>query len=548
MNHSEDVPGSTMADAANQVSLQARLRARMRICLLVLAGVILFVPPPSLVADPRTGQTSSNENTASHDAQNDSELTTLRVTTREVLVDLVALDRHNQPVLDLKPAELQVSASEEQRTKKKRKRRWQISPATGSFEPITSLSIFDPNSPSTSAKDARTGFRIMASCLERSTVHYLLTFHPGPEGWTSGLHRIAITARPRDIKLFYRHQYYVGLAAPAPNQPILKREKVNQILQQSACYYPVAPLSITIQARLIETGRTDAVRYLVSVDASSLSFLTLGGNSAGREMAGFDRRIELDYGTCNFDEGGKPVSYFHAPLDQVLNSADYARALDRGFPHTLEFPASEHSALTRVVLRDRSTGNMGAADVIPPHVDDIPPSKRPPIGSFGSIVPIPHSFCGDVYELREASDRLPDFSELDPIGSIYTSSLDVPNQVFSNTTGIPGVTPHTDLFGIDYHASFWVRSSGEFQFRMASDDGAILQIDDKQVINLDGLHQVNEASGHVHLDIGLHTIHVPYYQGAPISVALTLWVKRPEATHWVLFDLNDYREPATKPE
>jgi hypothetical protein len=508
------------------------------------------------------------------------------VTTREVLVDLIALDRHNQPVLDLKPDELQASEGGEPEPKKMSKKHSHDLIAPASVDPITSLSIFDPNDPTSSAHDARNGFRILASCLERSTVHYLLAFHPGPSGWASGYHHIAITTSRPGTKLFYRHQYYVGVTAPAADSPPLKREKVDQLLQQSACYYPVTPLSITLQARPIDTGRTDAVRYQVSVDASSLSFLTTNSDATGTGPAGVDRRIELDYGTCNFDENGKPTSYFHAPLDQVLNSADYARALDRGFPHILEFPASKHVALTRVVLRDRATGNMGAADVALPRFEHAPPSQessaaaqtaadlktyqdrlnlvwardsheaprfwiRPvlgPIGSFGSIIPSPRTFCGDVYELPHSSGLLPDFRELDPIGSVYTSSLDVPNQTFSNTTGIPGVTPRTNLFGIDYHASFWVRTPGEYRFLMASDDGAVLQIDDKKIIDLDGLHSVNAAIAHIYLDAGLHTIHVPYYQGAVDSVALELWLKGPGANDWIIFDLKDYSAPNAAPD
>jgi len=323
------------------------------------------------------------------------------------------------------------------------------------------------------------------------------------------------------------------------------------------------------------------MRYQVSVDASSLSFLTLNSDPARRGTAGLDRRIELDYGTCNFDKSGHPINYFHAPLEQVLTSADYARALDRGFPHVLEFPASEHIALTRVIVRDSATGNLGAADVaIPQSEHGTDPEESPaaeqtatdlktyqdrlnldwdrdsrkqptawiwpargPIGSFGSIVPSPHSFCGDVYELPRASNSLPDFRELDPIGALYTSSLDVPNQTFSNTSGIPGVTPRTNLFGIDYHATFWVQTPGEYQFLMASDDGSVLQIDDKKIVDLDGLHSVDAATGRISLGAGLHTIHVPYYQGAVDSVALELWVKPPDATDWVLFNLEDYGAP-----
>jgi hypothetical protein len=65
----------------------------MRRRLLDLAAITLLVIPPSLVATAQTGQVSSSENAENRDARNDSDLTTLRVTTREVLVDLIAFDR-----------------------------------------------------------------------------------------------------------------------------------------------------------------------------------------------------------------------------------------------------------------------------------------------------------------------------------------------------------------------------------------------------------------------------------------------------------------------
>jgi len=74
-----------------------------------LAVVILALLPWLLIAFPLPGQTSSDDVGQSQNSQTDPGLTTFRVTTREVLVDLIALDRHNQPVLDLKPDELQVS-------------------------------------------------------------------------------------------------------------------------------------------------------------------------------------------------------------------------------------------------------------------------------------------------------------------------------------------------------------------------------------------------------------------------------------------------------
>ena len=557
----------------------------MRTFLLAFAILTVILPAGSIIAKSQSSQTppasqTPQANVDIHSPQNDLGIPTLRVTTREVLVDLIALDHRNQPILDLKPQELEVSASAGLEISEKKKRRMRHAIAVGAIAPIGSFSIVDP-AKSASVHESDTGIRIAMSCLERSTIHYLLAFHPGPDGWTSGHHRIAITtSRPR-VKLIYRHDYYVGLVAPPPDAPVLKKEAVDQILRQSACYYPVTPLSFNLQAHLVDTGRTDVVRYLVSLDASSLSFLTMQPESADRGFTGLNRQIDLDYGVCNFDDSGKPISYYHAPLEKILTSADYARALDRGFPHLLEFPASKRIALTRVVARDRATGNLGAIDVTLEQPETAQAStgssadsqtaadlktyqdrlklegnhKQPaawiypvpgPIGSFGSIVPSSHSFCGDVYELPHPSDELPDFRELDPIGAIYTSSLDVPNQSFSNTSGIPGVTPRTNLFGIDYHATFWVQVPGEYQFLMASDDGAVLQIDDKTVINLDGLHSVNAITKSVPLAPGLHTIHVPYYQGAVDSVALELWVKKPGAADWLLFNLDDYGAPVSK--
>jgi hypothetical protein len=293
-----------------------------------------------------------------------------------------------------------------------------------------------------------------------------------------------------------------------------------------------------LRARPIETGEPAILRFSVSVDADSLAFISLSDSG---------RRVQLDYAVCNFDAAGTLLNYFTAALDQVLNPVDYTRAIAHGFPHLLQFPAPQHLAMTRFIVRDRSTGNVGSTEVVAGTVEPPPPNtsllqfanidldaarsanllqtavstpapviyagKPPqgPIGSFGSVVPTAHSFCGDVFELESMRPELPDFRELDPVGAVYARSLDVPNQIFSGTNGIPGVTPRTVDFGIDYHASFWVTKPGRYEFMMVSDDGGRLQIDDQQVIDLDGLHTARTRVGTITLDVGWHTVHVPYY-------------------------------------
>jgi hypothetical protein len=79
---------------------------------------------------------------------------------------------------------------------------------------------------------------------------------------------------------------------------------------------------------------------------------------------------------------------------------------------------------------------------------------------------------------------------------------------------------------------------------MLSDDGAMLWIDDQRVINLDGLHAALGGAGRIHLDPGLHTMHIPYFQGEVVSVALILWVQPPGEKDWQIFDLRNFAEPS----
>lgn len=498
----------------------------------------------------------------------------LHVSTREVLVDIIAVDSHNQPVADMAPADLEVVEKNAHSPK---------TPAS-----ISSLRIIDPTAdPTADSAGAlpRGGFRIAAneSCLQRQTIHYELAYHPGPQGLTSGYHQVLIRSTRRGVRLFYRHNYFIGATAPSADAPQESRSQIDKELQVDACSHPIAPLSISLRAARISTGTEDLVRYSVSIDSGSLDFVSFPENR---------RQLQLDYGACNFNSAGKPINYMNASTDQVLTSVEFAHAQAHGFNRLFEFAPPPDLAMTRFVVRDRTTGNLGLVDVTFPFVEGplhadpeltedlkremqwnakvkalqedaaaragaagwsapppvssytIPPQG--PLGSFGSVVPRPNAFCGDVYELRANIPNLPDFRDLDPIGSIYTDSLAVPNQIFEGTNGIPGVTDRTIWFGVDYHAYFWIRNAGTYGFRMTSDDGAVLQIDDKRVIDLDGLHSAATRDGHIELDAGRHTIHVPYYEGTPYSVALSLWVRSPGEDDWKLFDLRGFEEPVGK--
>lgn len=191
---------------------------RMRTSLLAVA-ILALLPPVMLDAGPLSGQAPSENGAQSQDSQSETAVPLLRITTREVLIDLIALDRHNQPVLDLKPDELQVTEATESESTNKRERSRNPPTDPGIAARISSLPVFDPKQ---TAGQARTGLRIQASCLERSTVHYLLAFHPGLSG-SAGYHRIAIATSRAGTRLLYRHHYDVGASAPLPDTQTLQQ-------------------------------------------------------------------------------------------------------------------------------------------------------------------------------------------------------------------------------------------------------------------------------------------------------------------------------------
>ena len=517
---------------------------------IVLAVLLSVAAGIAYTQDPSADASLNSHRQPATTVQEPNGTVTLRVTTREVLIDVIAIDSQGQPAVDLGPGDLEVSVSSETKNQAER-------------ESITSLRLIDPNTPWSRGEDAHSGLQIAASCLVRAMQHYQLAFRPGPEGWHSGNHVVAIKTTRRGVKLIYLRQYYVGLSAPKPDAD--RSKAVEKSLRRAACENPQTPPSISLRAKWIDAGRADVLRYSVSIDADSLPFVTLENSKPGSGV-GIDRRVELDYGACTLDSRGIPIHFYHSRLDSILSSADYARVLDRGLPYILEFPARDNTAMTRLVVRDRPTGNIGTIDVPYPRLanslsnsqrdqeirgQDSPqlrsfnlPALQVQTGSFGSMVPSRQSFCGDVYQLPPGLQSLPDFRYLDSIGSIYTPVLDVPNQVLSNNSQIPGITPTGEAFGLDYHGILWVTKAGNYSFQILSDDGAILRVDDRNLINVDGTHAAQLGSDSLYLDAGRHSIEVRYYEDGLGAIALKLMVKQPGASSWTTLDIRNYALPS----
>jgi outer membrane protein OmpA-like peptidoglycan-associated protein len=144
---------------------------------------------------------------------------------------------------------------------------------------------------------------------------------------------------------------------------------------------------------------------------------------------------------------------------------------------------------------------------------------------------------GKIYFLDKTVRKLPDFTTMKSEGSIYTAKWDVPLRVF--TVRFPGVTDRFEWFAIDYQGTMYVSKAGTYGFRMASDDGSMLYIDGKIVINLDGLHAWAGRAGKVDLAEGEHSFRLSYMQGPRASLGLQLWVTPPGEKEKI-FNLQDF--------
>lgn len=163
-----------------------------------------------------------------------------------------------------------------------------------------------------------------------------------------------------------------------------------------------------------------------------------------------------------------------------------------------------------------------------------------PVYVFGTTVVIPSGLKGTIYFISHSAKKLTELEKEKPRGTIYTSSLNVPPQDYQ--VGFPGIPKRLEWFAIDYRGRFWIEQPGEYRFELTSDDGSMLFIDDRQVIDNGGLHLPVPVTGKVQLSAGIHTIRVPYFQGPKFAVALVLKVAGP-GQPFRIFSTDEFKPP-----
>ena len=137
--------------------------------------------------------------------------------------------------------------------------------------------------------------------------------------------------------------------------------------------------------------------------------------------------------------------------------------------------------------------------------------RKEAVYSFGSPACATGMIHGDVYDLPTDTRMLPKLEAMKPVGALCTFTLNVPTR--SWIEGIPGVSGRIEWFAIDYHADFWVDEPGSYMFTLDSDDGSVLYIDGRLIVDDDGVHSTQHAGGRAKLATGMHHMRVSYFQG-----------------------------------
>lgn len=109
-------------------------------------------------------------------------------------------------------------------------------------------------------------------------------------------------------------------------------------------------------------------------------------------------------------------------------------------------------------------------------------------------------------------DKLPVFKNLTPIskGKVFKINLE-------------NLSRKEEYFGVQFTGHIKISDPGDYTLFLSSNDGSQLYIDDKLVIDNDGLHGTIEKPGKINLSVGKHKFKLSYFQaGGKTSLELQM--------------------------
>jgi hypothetical protein len=136
----------------------------------------------------------------------------------------------------------------------------------------------------------------------------------------------------------------------------------------------------------------------------------------------------------------------------------------------------------------------------------------------------------DVYRLRRDARSVTEMRDLRPIKRVCLAQLNITPRSFLE--GFPGMGSTVEWFGLDIRFTVTIPETTTWEILLLADDGAILSIDDENVIDNDGIHAPTPVATKLKLEKGPHNFRVRYFQGPGPDLALMLAWKKPGATDY----------------
>lgn len=127
-----------------------------------------------------------------------------------------------------------------------------------------------------------------------------------------------------------------------------------------------------------------------------------------------------------------------------------------------------------------------------------------------------------VYRLSSRATSVKEMDRRKPVGTLCLAQLDISPRNMG--LGLPGLD-FSEWYGLDIRFTINMPQDAERDFVLLCDDGGVLYIDDKEVVNADGLHGTDAVMGTVRLTKGIHHVRVRYFQGPGDGALMLGWKK-----------------------
>lgn len=168
-----------------------------------------------------------------------------------------------------------------------------------------------------------------------------------------------------------------------------------------------------------------------------------------------------------------------------------------------------------------------------------PPAPQPAKEAVASTPPKLFEECADasdrhmvadVYRLNVGTQSVSELRWRRPVKRVCLAQLNITPRSFRE--GFPGMGSTNEWFGMDIRFTVNVAETATWELMLLADDGAVLSIDDENVIDNDGIHAPTPVAAIVKLEKGLRNFRVRYFQGPGPDLALMLAWKKPGAADY----------------